>query len=223
MEAARMKRLAGMLAMLTLGSLPVAADTIYQTTPQGRQVVMQRGAIVIQDDSSMLTYKHFDLPERRVVKVSLRKGLLPYQVSTSPAAERQQIVQGWKRFSYRATLTDQGGQTTILFNLFLDFYPPGGRGSLLEVVPPRTTLPVSLDRGGADEIEFSKIERILFQGDHLKLTLRDGQVLEGRFLMPTDKPAEARFLGMTDHYDPASKDVFDFFLPLAKVKEVQFQ
>ena len=35
-------------------------------------------------------------------------------------------------------------------------------------------------------------------------------------------PAEARVLGMTDHYDPSSADVFDFFLPLAKLSEVRF-
>jgi len=218
-----MKQVAAVLAMLTLGSLPVAADTIYQMTAQGRQVVIQRSAIVVQDDSSTLTYKHFDLPERRVVKVTLRKGILPYQVSSSTPVERQEIVRSWKHFSYRATLTDPAGTTTALFNLYLDFYPPGGRGSLLESVPPRTTLPVSLSQGGAEEIDFAKIDRVVFQGEHLKLTLRDGQELEGRFLMPTEKPAEARFLGMTDHYDPASNEVFDFFLPLAKLSEVRFE
>jgi len=219
---AGMKHFTWLLATMTLGSLPVAADTIYQTTAQGKQVVIQRRAIVIQDDSSSLTYKHFDLPERRVVKVTLRKGMLPYQVSTSTPVERQEILQSWKRFSYRATLTDQTGKSTAMFNLYLDFYPPGGRGSLLESVPPRTTLPVLLDQGGADDIEFSKIDRIVFQGDRLKLTLRDGQVLDGRFLMPTDKPAEARVLGMTDHYDPSSAEVYDFFLLLTKLREVRF-
>ena len=218
----RMKHFTWLLAIMTLGSLPAAADTIYQTTAQGRQVVIQRSAIVIQDDSSSLTYKHFDLSERRVVKVTLRKGMLPYRVSTSTPVERQEIVQSWKRFSYRATLTDQTGKSTALFNLYLDFYPPGGRGSLLESVPPRTTLPVLLDQGGADDIDFSKIDRIIFQGARLKLTTRDGQVFDGRFLMPTDKPAEARVLGMTDHYDPSSAEVFDFFLPLAKLSEVRF-
>jgi hypothetical protein len=217
-----MKHCTWLLAMMTLGSLPAGADTIYQTTAQGRQVVIQRSAIVIRDDSSALTYKHFDLPERRVVKVTLRRGMLPYQVGTSTPVERQEIVQSWKRFSYRATLTDQAGKITALFNLYLDFYPPGGRGSLLESVPPRTTLPVLLDQGGADDIEFSKIDRIVFQGDRLKLTLRDGQVLDGRFLMPTDKPAEARVLGMTDHYDPSSAEVYDFFLLLTKLREVRF-
>ena len=218
-----MKHFTWLLAMMTLGSLPASADTIYQTTAQGKQVVIQRSAIVIQDNSSALTYKHFDLPERRVVKVTLRKGMLPYQVSTSTPAERQEIVRNWKRFSYRATLTDQAGKITALFNLYLDFYPPGGRGSLLESVPPRTTLPIMLDQGGADDIEFAKIDRIVFQGEHLKLTLRDGQVFGGRFLMPTDKPAEARVLGMTDHYDPSSNEVFDFFLPLAKLSQVRFE
>jgi hypothetical protein len=79
-----------------------------------------------------------------------------------------------------------------------------------------------LDQGGADDIDFSKIDRIIFQGTRLKLTTRDGQVFDGRFLMPTDKPAEARVLGMTDHYDPSSAEVFDFFLPLAKLTEVRF-
>ena len=219
---AGMKHFTWLLATMTLGSLPVAADTIYQTTAQGKQVVIQRSAIVIQDDSSSLTYKHFDLPERRVVKVTLRKGMLPYQVSTSTPVERQEILQSWKRFSYRATLTDQTGKSTAMFNLYLDFYPPGGRGSLLESVPPRTTLPILLDQGGADDIDFAKIDRIIFQSARLKLTMRDGQVFDGRFLMPTDKPAEARVLGMTDHYDPSSAEVFDFFLPLAKLSEVRF-
>jgi hypothetical protein len=217
-----MKHFTWLLALMTLVSLPAAADTIYQTTAQGKQVVIQRSAIVIQDNSTSLTYKHFDLSERRVAKVTLRKGMLPYQVSTSTPVERQEIVQSWKRFSYRATLTDQTGKSTVLFNVYLDFYPPGGRGSLLESVPPRTTLPVLLDQGGADDIEFSKIERIVFQGARLTLTARDGHVSEGRFLMPTDKPAEARVLGMTDHYDPSSAEVFDFSLALAKLSEVRF-
>ena len=80
-----------------------------------------------------------------------------------------------------------------------------------------------LDQGGADDFDFSKIDRITFQGTRLKLTTRDGQVFDGRFLMPTDKPAEGRVLGMTDHYDPSSAEVFDFFLPLAKVSQIQFE
>ena len=83
-----MIRITWMVALIALGSLPAAADTIYQTTAQGKQVVIQSSAIVIQDNSSSLTYKHFDLPERRVVKVTLRKGMLPYRVSTSTPVER---------------------------------------------------------------------------------------------------------------------------------------
>ncbi len=219
----KMRCILWLIAIMTLGSLSAAADTIYQTTAQGRQVVIQRSAIVIQNDSSSLAYKHFDLSERRVVKVILRKAMLPYRVSTSTPVERQEIVQSWKRFSYRAMMTDQAGKSTALFNLYFDFYPPGGRGSLLESIPPRTTVPVLLDQGGADEIDFAKIERIsFFQGTRLKVTTRDGQILDGRFLMPTDKPAEARVLGMTDHYDPSSADVFDFSLPLAKLSELHF-
>jgi hypothetical protein len=41
--------------------------------------------------------------------------------------------------------------------------------------------------------------------------------------MPTNKPAEVRFLGITDQYNPASQQVFDFFLPLASIKEIRFE
>jgi hypothetical protein len=54
------------------------------------------------------------------------------------------------------------------------------------------------------------------------MTLRNGQVEEGKFLMPTNQPAEVRFLGITDQYNPASQQVFDFSLPLAKIKEIRF-
>jgi hypothetical protein len=41
--------------------------------------------------------------------------------------------------------------------------------------------------------------------------------------MPTDRPAEARLLGITEQYDPASAEVFDFSLPLARLKEIRFE
>lgn len=211
------------LAMTLLGVGPLAADTIYQTNAQGKQGVIQRDAVVVKEDSSFLFYKHFDLKERRVVKVALNKGTLAYSVVTSSSTGRQQIVDTWKRFGYEATVTDLSGKTSRVFDVYLDFYPPGGRGSLLESVPARTTFPLLLDGGGADDLEFSKIDGIEFRGDRLKVTLRNGQVEEGKFLSPTEGPAEARFLGITDHYEPASEDVFDFSLPLARVKEIRFE
>jgi len=189
---------------------------------QGRRVIFHRNAIVVHEDSSSLVYKHFELSERRVVKARLSRGSLPYSVTRSSPAERRAIVDTWKQFGFTLTVTDQGSKTTRVFCGFLDFYPPGGRGSLMESIPPRTSLPLLLDRGGADEIDFSKIDRLEFQGERLKVTLRDGRVEEGKFLMPTDSPAEARLLGITDRYDPASSEVFDFSLPLAHVKEIRF-
>ncbi len=218
-----MKHLPLLLGVVLSALASLRADTIYQTTPQGKQVVIQRDAIVMKEDSSSLIYKHFDLKERRVVKIRLNKGSLPYAVDTGRPADRQQIVETWKRFGYKATVTDQVGKTTRVFDVYLDFYPPGGRGSLLESVPARTTFPILLDGGGADELEFSKIDRIEFQGDRLKVTLRNGQAEAGQFLKPTERPAEARFLGITDHYDAASEDVFDFSLPLARLKEIRFE
>jgi hypothetical protein len=217
------KAFLGLLLVGLFGVSPLVADTISQTTPQGRQVVILRDAIVVKEDSSSILYKHFELKERRVEKVRLSRGALDYHVVYSKPEERQQIVKIWKRFGYTAAVTDLDGKTTTLYDVYLDFYPPGGRGSLLESVPARTTLPILIEGGGADEPEFSKIERIEFQGDSLQLSLKNGQTVKARFLSPTDKPAEARLLGITDQYDPASDEVFDFALPLNHVKEVRFE
>jgi hypothetical protein len=199
------------------------ADTLYQISPQGRRVVIQRNAIVVKEDTSAIIYKHFELKERRVEKAVLYQGSLPYEADLSAAQERQQIVKQWKRFGYTATVTDASGKVTKVFDAYLDFYPPGGRGSLLESVPALTVLPLQLDAGGADEVEFSDIDRIEAQGDHFKVTLRKGTLKEGKFLMPTTQPVEARFLGITDRYDPASPEVFDFSLPLSQAKLIVFE
>ena len=215
--------LLALLGLMALGGAALRADTIYQTNPRGKQVIVHRDAILIKEDFSSLLYKHFELKERRVVKVRLSKGSLPYSVVTSSAPERQQILNIWKRFGYTATATDLDGKTTQVFDAYLDFYPPGGRGSLLESVPPRTTFPVLVEGGAADELEFSKIDRIEFQGDRMRLTLRDGSAVSARFLMPTERPAEARFLGITDQYDPSSPEVFDFSISLGRLKEIRFE
>ena len=212
-----------LLVLAFSAAAPIPADTIYQANAQGKPVVIQRDAIVVNEDSTSLVYKHFDLKERRVAKVVLSKGSLPYSVDSSNPVGRQQIVAIWKRFGYTATVTDVTGKSTRVFDLYLDFYPPGGRGSLLESLPPRTNLPILVDGGGADEVEFSKINRVEIQGAKLRLTLRSGQTETGQFLMPTDKPAEARLLGITEHYESASVDVFDFSQPLARLKEIRFE
>lgn len=206
-----------------MGILPAFADVISQTNSEGRQVVIQRDAIVVKQDSAALIYKHFDLKERRVVKAALHEGSLPYSVAPSSPDSRQQIVALWKRFGFTATVTDAAGKTTRVYDTFIDFYPPQGQGSLLKAVSPRTDFPVELASGGADLINFSDLTRVELQGDHLRMTLSNGQVKEGRFLMPTRHPAEARFLGITDHYDPASENVFDFSLPLAQIKQIDFE
>lgn len=219
----QVRHLLAISAALAVFTGPLGADTIYQINAQGRRVVIQRHAIVVKEDTSALVYKHFELKERRVEKAVLNQGSLPYEAERSGGQERQQIVNLWKRFGYTATVTDASGKVTKVFDAFLDFYPPGGRGSLLESVAPLTVLPVQFDAGGADELEFSNIDRIQAQGDRLKVTLRDGTVKEGKFLMPTTQPAEARLLGITDRYDPASPEVFDFSLPLSQVKLVVFE
>jgi len=204
-------------------SAPMPADTIYQNNSQGKRVVIQRDAILVKQDSSILTYKHFDLQQRRVTTVTLNQGSLPYTVEASLSEARQQIVNVWKKFGYRVLVTAADGQTTRVFDAYLDFYPPRGRGSLLESVPAITNLPLSVAGGGVDVIDFSKIVHIEFLGDQLKVTLDDGRVETGTFVSPTSRPAETRLLGITDRYDPGSPDVFDFSLALSKVKEVKFE
>jgi hypothetical protein len=211
------------LVMFVRGS-PLAADTIYQANAQGKQVVIQRDAILVKEDSAILVYKHFDLRERRIVKVSLNKGSLPYTATPASSSERREIVETWKRFGYRATIVDQTGKVSQIYDAYLDFYPPGGRGSLLEALPAKTSFSLLLEGGAADELEFSKIDRVEFTSDRLKVTLRGGQEEEGRFLSPaTDQPAEVRFLGVTEQYSPQSDEVFDFSLPLARAKEIRFE
>jgi len=211
-----------LLSLLASLASPSGADTIYQMNAQGRQVVVQRDAIVVSEDSSFVVYKHFELKDRRVEIVRLNKGSLPYSVETASPDYRRQIVDIWKRVGFKATVTDLAGKATRVFDAYLDFYPPAGRGSLLESLPATTSFTVLMDNGGADEVEISKIDRIQVQGDHLKMTLRNDQVKEGKFLMPTNQPAEVRFLGITDQYNPASPQVFDFSLPLASIKEIKF-
>ena len=212
-----------LLSLLLSVPLPLGADTIYQMTGQGKQAVVQRDAILIREDSSFVVYKHFELRDRRVEVVRLNKGSLPYSVQTASPEQRRQIVEVWKRFGFKATVTDLAGKATKLFDVFLDFYPPGGRGSLLESIPATTSFTILLDNGSADDVDISKITRVQIQGDHLKMTLRDGKLEEGKFLMPTNQPAEVRFLGISDQYEPASDRVFDFSLPLARIKEIDFE
>ncbi len=199
------------------------ADTIYQATADGRQRVIQRDAILIHQDSSVVIYKHFDLPEMRVEKVQLSEGSLPYTVTTSPVEQRQSIVELWKRFGYTASVTDTGGNITRVFDAYIDYYPPGGRGSLLVAVPAITEFPLLLSSGEADVQEFSKINRIDFRSGEIAVTLTNGRVEHGKYLMPTTQPAEARFLGITDKYNPSSDDVFDFSEPLSHLKSIAFQ
>lgn len=202
---------------------PLLGDTIFQTNSQGKEIVLQRDAIVTHEDSSFIVYKHFDLKERRVTVVRLNRGSLPMRVQLANAAARTLIVENWKRFGYKATITDQAGKILEVFDLYLDFYPPGGRGSLLESIAPRTAFPLQLDNGGPDEFEFEKIDRVEIQGEHLGITLREGKTVAGKFLMPTTQPAEVRVLGITDKYDPVSPDVFDFSVPLYQLKIISFE
>ncbi|MGH9327826.1 MAG: hypothetical protein ACRD2B_14245 [Terriglobia bacterium] len=202
--------------------MPACADTVTQTNAEGQVEVIQTAAIVIHEDPSTLIYKHFDLKQRRVVKVQLDEGSLPYHVTKSGPAGRQQIVRIWKEFGYSATVTSASGKTTCVYDTYLDFFPPAGVGTFLESVPPRTNFPVLLDHGGADEIEFSDISTIQNQGGRLTITLTNGRVETGKFLMPTQEPAIVHFMGITDHYLPTSRDTYDFSLPLAQVKTIRF-
>ena len=87
-----MKIIPLLLSLLASLASPSRADTIYQMNDQGRQVVVQRDAIVVSEDSAFVVYKHFDLKDRRVEIVRLNKGSLPYSVQTASPDYRRQIV-----------------------------------------------------------------------------------------------------------------------------------
>jgi len=208
---------------LALLARPLLGDIIFQTNSQGKEIALQRDAILIHQDSSLVVYKHFDLKERRVIPVRLYRGSLPLRVQVADAGARSLIVQNWKHFGYTAAITDQAGKIIHVYDLYLDFYPPGGHGSLLESVAALTTFPLQLDSGGADEFSFEKIDRVDVRGDRLSIILREGKTVVGKFLMPTTQPAEVRVMGITDKYDPASPDVFDFSVPLSQLKLISFE
>ncbi len=208
-------------ALVPLSARWGRADTIFQRTPQGTEQIIRRNTIVVKEDPNSIFYKHFELKERRVVKVRLEKGSFRVRVEKSNPAVREQIVANWKRFGHTAEVTDIDGNHKKIFSLYLDFYPPGGRGSLHYTIPPRTTLPVRLANGGMDEIDFSDVKLIEFQGSRMRIQLNSGANLDCEFRLPTDQPVEARFLGMTEAYPVDSEEVFDFFLPLEKLKEIK--
>ena len=211
------------LLLIALSAFRAAPDTITQTNAEGQRLVIQTNAIVIHRDSDAIEYKHFDLQQRRVELVKLNQGSLPYSVTVSAPSEQQQIVNLWKKFGYTASVVTQSGKKLQVYDCYLDFFPaPRGIGAFLEAVPPRTNLPLLLDNGGADAIDFDKIAAIKNQNNHLTVTLTSGKVETGKFLMPTNQPAVAHFMGITDQYKPASDKVYDFSLALSEIQEIQF-
>jgi hypothetical protein len=201
---------------------PLFADTIYQTNSEGKEIVLQRNAIVIEQDSSFVVYKHFDLKDRRIEIVRLNRGSLPFRVVVDRRTH-EQILDEWKHFGFKGNITDQAGKVTSLYDFYLDYYPPGGRGSLLESLAATTAFPLQTDGGGIDNIKFEDVDHVDIQGDHLNLTLRSDRTVTGKYLMPTTQPAEVRLLGVTDKYDPASQQVFDFSIPLFQLKSISFE
>jgi hypothetical protein len=211
-----------MVAIVTAPVTIASADTIVQTNAEGQRTVIQSNAIVVNQNQYSITYKHFDLKLRRVVEVQLQQGSLPYRAVLSSAAERKAIVDVWKQFGYTVLVT-QTGRTTQVYDSYLDFFPPSGVGTFLQTVPARTNLPILTDQGSADEVEFSDIETIENASGHLKVTLSNGHVETGRFLMPTSESAVVYFMGITEHYSPASALTYDFSVPLSRIKQIRFE
>lgn len=204
-------------------AVPLCADTIYQEGAEGQQLLVQRDAIVIQQDSDTIIYKHFDLPDQRVERVRLNQGSLAYSVEISSQADHSRILALWKRFGNTANVTDLQGKTTQVFDAYIDYYPPPGKSFLLQMIPATTSLPLQLEGGGLDLIAFSRIATIDFSDGRIRVVLRNDRTEEGTYLMPATEPAQARFLGITDHYNPESQQAFDFSIPLSQIKEIKFQ
>ncbi len=200
------------------------ADTVFRASAQGPPHIVLSQCIVVSQSSSLLQCKHFDLKKRRVVIVQLEQKSLPYTVKISSPQSHQMIVNLWKEFGYTTEITDLQGKTTTLYDSYLDFFPPAGT-FFLRPVPPATHFSIKLEGGGFDEIDFSKISKVEIEGRTLKITLRNGNgpVEQGTMIMPTTQPAVAHFMGITSQYSPENKNVFDFSIPLQKLKEIVFQ
>jgi hypothetical protein len=212
-----------LLAVTTAGAASGRSDTIVQTNAEGRRVIVQSNAIVVRQNQYAVTYKHFDLKQRRVVKVQLQQGSLPYQVVLSSAPERKGILDVWKQFGYTTLVTTEAGKATQVYDSYLDFFPPSGVGTFIQTVPARTSLPILTDQGTADDIEFADISAIENDGGHLKVSLTNGRIETGKFLMPTSQPAVVHFMGITGQYSPASPEVYDFSVPLSEIKQIRFE
>jgi hypothetical protein len=220
----RFSQLLLMVAIVVWGaSVATWPDTIVQTNADGQRVVVQSNAIVVNQNQYAITYKHFDLKLRRVVKVELQQGSLPYRAVLSSAAERKGIVDVWKQFGYTTLVTTQAGKTSQVYDSYIDFFPPSGIGTFLQTVPPRTNVPILTDQGAADEVEFSDIGTIDSVSGHLKVSLTNGRVETGKFLMPTSEPAVVYFMGVTDRYSPSSTLTYDFSVPLSGIKQIRFE
>jgi hypothetical protein len=211
------------VAIVTAGATIARSDTIVQTNAEGQRTVIQSNAIVVEENQYGITYKHFDLKLRRVVQIQLQQGSLPYQVVLSSAAERKGIVDIWKEFGYKTLVTTQTGTTTQVYDSYIDFFPPSGVGTFLQTVPARTNFPILTDQGSADEVEFSDLGTIENASGHFKVSLTNGHVETGKFLMPTSEPALVYFMGITDRYSPASARTYDFSVPLSKIKQIRFE
>jgi hypothetical protein len=222
-QTMRLKIISALAVCLVAFSALLRPDTITQTDAGGATHIILQRAVVIHQDPNTIVFKHFDLAHRQVVKDHLDQGSLPYNVQRSPASQLQQIVNLWKQFGYTVTITDLSGQKHEIDDMYLDFFPAQGAMPFLESVPSRTTLPIIYDQGGGDDIVFSNIEDIQFQGRHMKVTFTNGKVKSGKFVMPTSQPAVAKFLGITDAYKPESPDLYNYAIPLLQVKEIQFE
>lgn len=220
----RLQSVALALSLVLLSTSLTLADTITQTNAEGQRLVIQTNAIVVENGSDAVVYKHFDLGQRRVVESKLNQGSLPYTVVISSSSERQQIVNLWKKFGYTATVVTNDGKKTELYDCYFDFFPgPGGIGAFLESVPPRTNLPVQFDSGGVDQIDFDQIASIANQQGRLTITLANGKIEHGKFLMPTQQPAVVHLMGISSQYKPGSNQVYDSSIPLPKISEIRFE
>lgn len=187
-------------------------------------MVIQTNAIVVENDSDAVVYKHFDLGQRRIVLTKLNQGSLPYTVVIGSPSERRRIVNLWEKFGYTVSVATSDGKKTRLYDCYFDFFPgPGGIGAFLESVPPRTNLPVQFDGGGVDQIDFDQIASIANQQGRLTITLANGKIEHGKFLMPTQQPAVVHLMGISGQYKPSSNQVYDFSIPLPNIREIRFE
>ena len=192
----------------SLSAQPAKADDVFRSVPgdlrYSKEVPIAQKVIVwdssADDKGSILRVCYYRLDSQRrrfVTNCRTREGQEVFRVETSPASERQQLLDAIFKAGARATVTDSKGKVVELYSLVVDFDAPRGYRRLDEndgrdkVPEVRLNLVAS---GKTEYIEFSNVNSVRFEGDGATVLLRDGKQMKGKWVGETTYAGESPVL-----------------------------